>query len=163
MHPYGSQLWLLNRHLPLEKEPSHSIKITLVLIVFPITQIHTKKRGGYFASFVSMLYSLAQCYKNEEQLLCHDSICYRECGQKAWQSQGLWLCASQREVLKSTPCAVSEKTWNIKENKGKSIIRILYLLQLMIRYVLGQSNINQRKINPIALSIVELCLAECIS
>ena len=58
MHPYGSQLWLLNRHLPLEKEPSHSIKITLVLIVFPITQIHTKKRGGYFASFVSMLYSL---------------------------------------------------------------------------------------------------------
>ena len=42
----------------------------------------------------------------------------------------------------------------------KSMMPALYILQLVKRHILGQSD---EKIKPIALSVVELCLAESIS
>jgi len=45
---------------------------------------------------------------------------------------------------KLTPCIVCEKNWNTKEDKGKSMIHVFYILQLVKKnHVLGQSNIKQ--------------------
>ena len=44
---------------------------------------------------------------------------------------------------KSTPCAVSKKKWDTKEDKGKSMMCTLYILQYAKSYVLGQSDIKQ--------------------
>ena len=43
------------------------------------------------------------------------------------------------------------------------MIRTLYVLRLTKRHISGQSNVEHEKIKPVALSIVELCLAEGIS
>ena len=37
----------------------------------------------------------------------------------------------------STPCVVSEKDWNTKENKDKSMMHVLYVLQLAKMHILG--------------------------
>ena len=42
-----------------------------------------------------------------------------------------------------TPLAVSKKKWDTKEDKGKSLMRALYLLQYAKRYVSGRSNVEQ--------------------
>ena len=48
------------------------------------------------------------------------------------QSQGAILCYHEL-----TPCVVSEKNWDKKDNKGKSMILVLYVLQFETRCVLG--------------------------
>ena len=44
---------------------------------------------------------------------------------------------------KSTSCVVSEKNWNTKDDKGKSMVRALYVLQLAKRHISAQSDVNQ--------------------
>ena len=49
--------------------------------------------------------------------------------------------AMEREAIslyrKSTPCVVSEKNWNTKEDKGRSMIHTLYILWLAKRHISG--------------------------
>ena len=47
-----------------------------------------------------------------------------------------------RAYRKLKPCIVSEKNWNTKEDKGKSMIRALYVLQLAKRHVSGRSDVD---------------------
>ena len=61
---------------------------------------------------------------------------------------------------KLTSCIVSIKNWDTKEDKGKSMMHVLYVLQLAKRHILGQSGMNSEKIKPVPLCIVELCSAE---
>ena len=42
-----------------------------------------------------------------------------------------------------TPSIVSKNNWNTKEDKGKSMMHVLYILWLAKRHILGQSNIEQ--------------------
>ena len=41
------------------------------------------------------------------------------------------------------PCIVSEKNWNTKEDKDKFMMRVLYVLWLVKRHILGQSDVVQ--------------------
>ena len=43
---------------------------------------------------------------------------------------------------KSTPCVVSEKNWNTKEDKGKSLMHALYILWLAKRRISGRSDVK---------------------
>jgi len=45
--------------------------------------------------------------------------------------------------LKSTPSVVSKKDWNTKEDKSKSMMHALYVLQLAKRHISGQSDVEQ--------------------
>jgi len=67
----------------------------------------------------------------------------------------LWYCIS-------TPCIVSKKEWNTKEEKGKPMMHAFYALLLAKWHGSGQIDVEQCKIKPVALSIVELCFAEDI-
>ena len=63
-----------------------------------------------------------------------------------------------------TPCVVSEKSWNTKEDKDKCMHdTVLYVLQLAKRHISRQNHVNSEEIKPIALYIVELCLTGDIS
>ena len=59
-------------------------------------------------------------------------------------------------------CTVSKKNWNTKENKGKSMmhVRIVHIA-VGEKTHFGTNNVEE--INPVALSIVEFCLAGGIS
>ena len=46
---------------------------------------------------------------------------------------------------KLTPWAVSEKKWDTKEVKGKSMMHALYVLQYAKRHVSGRSNVKEWK------------------
>jgi len=70
-------------------------------------------------------------------------------------------CYWNREL---TPTVVSEKNWNTKENKGKSMMHSLYVLRLAKRHISGWSDIKQwRNQAHNHVLIVELHLAEGIS
>ena len=64
---------------------------------------------------------------------------------------------------KLTPSVVITNNWNTNEDKGKFMMHVLYIVQLVKRHILGKSNIEQWKFKPVALYIVQLCLAEGIS
>jgi len=44
--------------------------------------------------------------------------------------------------------------------KGKSMMCLFYILQLVKRHISERSDVEQRKIKPVALFIAKLCLAE---
>ena len=44
---------------------------------------------------------------------------------------------------KSTPLAIGEKQWDTKEDKGKPMMRSLYILRYAKRHISGQSDVEQ--------------------
>jgi len=98
---------------------------------------------------LAIIFHLLHKVTNKEQckkLLCNE---FSHCG-KLKQSH---IVLSPQ----STPCVVSKKKTETQRRTK------IYALRLAKRYTTGQSDIGQQKIKPIALSIVELCLAEAIS
>ena len=57
-----------------------------------------------------------------------------------------------------TPCVVSEKNWNTKEDNDKPMMHVLYILRWQNATSWDEATPNSKEIKPIALSIVELCL-----
>ena len=96
---------------------------------------------------------LLHCITNEEKykkLLCNESKSLP----KAWKASGKHTCVilSQIDTLHC-----QWKNWNTREDNGKSMIHVLYVMQLVKRHISGQSNVE---IKPIALFFIELLLAE---
>jgi len=58
---------------------------------------------------------------------------------------------------------LSVKRTGTKEDKGSTMMLAMWLLWLAKRHILDEVMLSSEKIKPIALSIVELCLAEGIS
>ena len=60
---------------------------------------------------------------------------------KIWVFSIIAIQYSHREAIphycELTPCVVSEKNWDTKEDKNKSMMHALYTLQLAKRHVLG--------------------------
>ena len=48
--------------------------------------------------------------------------------------------------------------WRAKEEKGKSMVYVLYALPLAKRQSQDEVTLNSEEIKPVALSIVKLCL-----
>ena len=68
-------------------------------------------------------------------------------------------------TAKSTPFAVSKGEWDTKENTGKFMKNALYLLHYAKRYTYVWLNQcpSVKKIKPVVLAIIKLCLSEGIS
>ena len=66
-------------------------------------------------------------------------------------------------ITKLTLFAVSKDEWDTKEDTGKSIKNALYELRYVKRHLSGRSDVEQWKIKPVALAVVELRLSEGIS
>ena len=63
-------------------------------------------------------------------------------------------------TTKLTLFAVSKDEWDTKEDTGKSMKNVLYILK---KHISGRSNIEGEKIKPIALAVIELWQSEGIS
>jgi len=76
---------------------------------------------------------ITQCYNKEQ---------YKKLECRKYGAESIH---SLREAIscyrESTPSFVSEKNWNIKEDKGKSMIHALYMLWLAKRCISGRSGI----------------------
>jgi len=58
---------------------------------------------------------------------------------------------------------VSKGEWNTKEDTGKSLKNALHVLRYAKRHLSGWSDVEQWKIKPVALAIIELRWYEGIS
>ena len=86
---------------------------------------------------------------------------------KSSKAVGMTATGKTYHVIVSRYIPLSaKKNWDTKEDKGKSMMHVLYILWLLKRHagVLGQSDIEQeRNQTCIALSSVESCLAGSVS
>ena len=73
--------------------------------------------------------------------------------------EGKPSCATAKLTLFN----VSKDEWDTKEDTGKSMKNALYILRYSKKHFLGRSDVEQRKIKPVALAIIELRLSEGIS
>ena len=62
-----------------------------------------------------------------------------------------------------TPFTVSKDEWNTEEDTGKSLKNALHVLQYTKRHLSGWSNVEQRKIQLVALAVIKLHWSEGIS
>jgi len=65
-------------------------------------------------------------------------------------------------TTKSTPFMVSEDGWDKKEGPGKSMKNVLYVLRCAKSTFRDKATLNNKKIKPIALAVIKLCLSEGI-
>jgi len=65
-------------------------------------------------------------------------------------------------ITKSTPFMVNEDEWDTKEVPGKSMKNILYALGVPKGTSRDKVTSNGKRIKPIALAVIELCLPEGI-
>jgi len=65
-------------------------------------------------------------------------------------------------TTKSTPFVVSEDEWDTKEGPGKSMKNVLYVLQCAEAHLGMKQRQTVKKIKPIALAVIKLCLSEGI-
>ena len=64
---------------------------------------------------------------------------------------------------KLTPFAGSQDEWDTKEDTGKSMKNTMYILRYAKRISRANALSNSKKITPVVLTIIELCLSEDIS
>ena len=106
-------------------------------------QLRNEKGGCHHALFSAILRPL-HSITNEEQYkkhLCNQFSYYKNMGNKYNSQHRHMEAASHYHEL--TPCIVSEKNWNTKQDKGKFMICVLYVLQLAKRHISGRSNVEQ--------------------
>ena len=60
----------------------------------------------------------------------------------------------------STPCVVSEKHWNTREDKGKSMMCVLYVLRLAKRHVLGRLGLSDIIVLAIYHDILKVLISQ---
>jgi len=65
-------------------------------------------------------------------------------------------------VLQNQHFVVSKDEWDTKEGTGKSMKKILYVLRCAKGTSRDKATSNSKKIKPIALAVIELCLSEGI-
>ena len=63
--------------------------------------------------------------------------------QVAMENKGDKHNSQHSHCIASLLCVMSEKNWSTKEDKGKSMEHVLYILWLAKRHILGQSDIEQ--------------------
>ena len=104
------------------------------------------------------MFSPLHSVTNEEhyEKCCNHFSQYRKYGRFPLKCREATTCmlASYCESIR---CAVSKKKWDTKEDKSKSMVCTLYIRQCAKRHL--ATMLNNEKIKPVALSIVELCLA----
>ena len=66
----------------------------------------------------------------------------------------------QREAI---TCYCQIDIWDTKEDTGKSMKNALYVLQYAKSTSWVEATLNNEKIKPVALAVIELCLSEGIS
>ena len=115
-------------------------------------QSHTEKWGGHYASFVAMFHSS----QNNRQitvlkLLCNESMLLQKTSGKPFGA------------IANQHLAFSLKKTKKKEDKGSTVMLAMWLLCLAKSTSRDEAMSSSEEINPIALSIVQLCLAEGIS
>ena len=92
----------------------------------PNNQSHTRKWGYHYTSFVAIYALLITHHYKQKKILWNESRSLS----KIWD-KNQWEATSCYH--RSTPCIVSEKNWNTKEDKCKSMISALHILQLAKR------------------------------
>jgi len=86
------------------------------------------------------------------------------CNQSSrYENYGRFNGSHHVSTTKSTLFVVNKDEWYTKEDRGKSMKNALYVQRYGKRHLLGWSDIEQRKIRPVALAIVELRESEGIS
>ena len=92
--------------------------------------------GGHYASLspISVHYTMLQ------RTVCMRSI--SGINPVAMENMGNSHREATSSYCKLTPCIVSEKNWNTKEDKGKPMMRALYVLRLAKRHMSGRSNVE---------------------
>jgi len=85
----------------------------------PNNQLQAESEVAHCASFLAMLHSLHGVTNKETWI--HST-------QKIWAESMHCLRQAILHYHESIPSFVSEKIWNTKEDKGKSMIHALYIL-----------------------------------
>ena len=117
----------MNPHIPLQKkewfQACHKIKFASECA---IQQSVTEKCSGHY-TLSSAHYTAIQMKNSMRSVSCNN---YENMGDKVNSYH-----YSHREVIshyyKSTPCIVNEKNWDTKEDEGRSVMCVLYMLQLV--------------------------------
>ena len=113
----------------------------------PNNQSCTEKQGGHHTSFVAMIH-LLQCYR----------------GITVWEMNPCCFRKSQWEAIlsyrKLTPCVVSKKYRNTKREKVAAWCLLCSCWSWWKGTSWDKGTLSSEEIKPMALSIVELCLAE---
>ena len=83
-----------------------------------------------------------------------NSLCNQSSHHRKHLFTNLWKPSHHCEL---TPWAVSKKKWDTQEDKSKSMMRALYVLQHVCQ---AEATSNSEKIKPVALAVIELQLSE---
>ena len=125
----------MNPCIPQQKKELHQAcnKINYGSERAPYNQLLKSAVHGHYSSF-SAMFHLLHSDTNEER--------YKKCLCNHYGKHGLNSHHnSHREAIpcyhELTPCIVSEQNWDTKEDKGKSVMHLLYVLQLEKKHISG--------------------------